>query len=557
MLRILRAFAWMRWRVLINSLEHTGARDTLERFSLAIEQIGPLIALVFFVPSTLAAAGLGAAAGYALATGETQRLLFEIGRYLLLTALVLSAVAPIAMPASARTNTVRLLLLPIGRPTLYAGQLAGVLADPWLLISVPFVLLVPVGLAAGGAFASAALALAAGVLLVVTLVGVVGLVTSLLHILVRNQRRGEFVALLFIFLFPLIALWPALSSVDQKDRARTDGAVRRAPAWVTPIERAAPYVPTELYARVVREAAAGPPQEGLRPLAGLGALVAGLHALGFFVYGRVLDSPTGVGRRAARRHWSLRLRGMSAATSAVALAHLRLVMRTPRGRAILLSPLIIVAMFGVMLSRATGDLRVGFISLESGVGLATFGAAASLLAILPVAVNQFAVDGAGLTLVLLSPVSDRELLAGKAIGNGLTISCPLMLCLLASLVAFPGGSVWLWLSVPLAIAATYVLTSPATAALSAIFPRPVDMNSIGSGSNAHAAAGLLGMMAFAAAGVPCALLVLFATSILGQPALAPVFLLIWLSMCVALAAGLFVPVRKLFARRRENLAITV
>ena len=37
MLRILRAFAWLRWRMLINSLERTGARDMLERFSIAIE----------------------------------------------------------------------------------------------------------------------------------------------------------------------------------------------------------------------------------------------------------------------------------------------------------------------------------------------------------------------------------------------------------------------------------------------------------------------------------------------------------------------------------------
>jgi len=34
---ILRAFVWMRWRVLMNSLERTGARDRLERFSVAIE----------------------------------------------------------------------------------------------------------------------------------------------------------------------------------------------------------------------------------------------------------------------------------------------------------------------------------------------------------------------------------------------------------------------------------------------------------------------------------------------------------------------------------------
>ena len=63
MVRILRAFAWMRWRVLVNSLERTGARDTLERFSLALEQIGPLIALVLLVPSAVAGGGGGGRAG--------------------------------------------------------------------------------------------------------------------------------------------------------------------------------------------------------------------------------------------------------------------------------------------------------------------------------------------------------------------------------------------------------------------------------------------------------------------------------------------------------------
>lgn len=53
MIRILRAFAWMRWRVLLNSLERTGARDTLERLSLAVDQLGPIIAALLLVPSLI------------------------------------------------------------------------------------------------------------------------------------------------------------------------------------------------------------------------------------------------------------------------------------------------------------------------------------------------------------------------------------------------------------------------------------------------------------------------------------------------------------------------
>ena len=77
MLRILRAFAWLRWRMLVNSLEKTGSRDVLERFSLAIEKLGPILAAVLLIPSAIALAGLGIAAGYTLATGQ-QPLLFTV-----------------------------------------------------------------------------------------------------------------------------------------------------------------------------------------------------------------------------------------------------------------------------------------------------------------------------------------------------------------------------------------------------------------------------------------------------------------------------------------------
>jgi hypothetical protein len=58
MLRVLRAFAWMRWRVFMNSLEKTGARDMLERFSLAIEHIAPIVlALVMILGAGARGAG--------------------------------------------------------------------------------------------------------------------------------------------------------------------------------------------------------------------------------------------------------------------------------------------------------------------------------------------------------------------------------------------------------------------------------------------------------------------------------------------------------------------
>ena len=105
---------------------------------------------------------------------------------------------------------VRLLLLPIPRQTLYAAQAAGALSEPWVLISLPVVLAIPVGLALGGAGLSAALSLAAGLLLILCLIGLSTLSTLLLHLLVRDRRRGELLALVFIVLVPAVAMLPGL-----------------------------------------------------------------------------------------------------------------------------------------------------------------------------------------------------------------------------------------------------------------------------------------------------------------------------------------------------------
>jgi beta-lactamase regulating signal transducer with metallopeptidase domain len=171
--------------------------------------------------------------------------------------------------------------------------------------------------------------------------------------------------------------------------------------------------------------------------------------------------------------------------------------------------------------------------------------------------NQFAIDRTGLTMTLLAPLETRDLLRGKAIGNALVAAIPTGICFIAAFVLFPAGNAALWLSVPLTLAASYLLLAPVAAVLSAIFPRAVDLNSIGRGSNAHSAAGLLGTLAFVISGGPCLLLVLLATTILERPVLAPLFLLVWLLICAGVSLLLFSAAAALFERRRENLGLIV
>ena len=238
MFRILRAFAWMRWRVLMNSLERTGARDTLERLSLAVEQIGPLIALG-------AARALGDRPRRArrlrrlLRSPPARRVLtFEALRILLLAACGFAIVGPLLLPSMEPDRIVRLLLLPIPRADalLRAGRRRAQRA--WMLIALPVVLSMPVGLAAGGRLAGGAdrprrrrcsWSSAS--------IGLSALSTLLLHLVVRDRRRGELLALLFIVVAP--GRQPAARAADDQDadrpaehaqRQRTHARRRR--AWI-------------------------------------------------------------------------------------------------------------------------------------------------------------------------------------------------------------------------------------------------------------------------------------------------------------------------------------
>jgi hypothetical protein len=274
------------------------------------------------------------------------------------------------------------------------------------------------------------------------------------------------------------------------------------------------------------------------------------------MYRRVLDMPVSLGMRRAGTFgglWDRVVPGLSPGASAVAFTQLRLALRTPRGRASLAMPMLIPVLLGVVFSRR-GILAVPGVEGERGLAVAAIGVSASILALLPIAMNQFAVDGAGFTRQMLSPLSIRELLDGKAAGNAMIAAIPASICLIVAGVFFGGTHPLLWLGLVVGAAATYLLVAPAAATWSAIFPKTVDMNTISNRSNAHQAAGLLGLLSFLAAAAPPVLLALAALTLLHRPELVPLFLLAWAVIAYGLSRALFVPVRKLVARRSETLA---
>jgi hypothetical protein len=551
--RILRAFVWLRWRVLVNAFERTGSRDMLERFSVAIDNLGPIMALVLLVPSSIGLGIVGGIGGFGLATGSWL-VPFQIVRFFLLAACGFAVFGPIVLPARDTANPVRLLLLPIPRRILFIAQLTATLADPWIFLVIPPMIGVPIGLAIGGRPVAAAAALVAGALLLALLAALTSLTGSAVNLLLRDRRRADIVMLVLVLGLPMIGLVPSIVAPRSNRHGHQVPGEARVSAADRFVLRAAGYVPSEIYQRTVTAAS----QRNRRAVPGLALLAvaaAFVQIIAFAAFGRVLDMPQTLGVRRAGTvgggFWGRRLPGLSPASSAVALAHVRLVTRTPRGLAIMAAPLIMFAFFGLGLFRGHESL-VG-IPLHSGVMLAALVLFLSITAALPIAVNQFAIEGAGFTRHLLLPLTIRELLFGKAAGTLLVTLPAALICFVAAAALFPDGSLALWASIPPAYVATYALTAPVNAALSAVFPKVVDLSRIGKGSNPHQGASLLGLATILASAALPAIFLLLGVFWLERPGLAFALELGWCAVAVAIAWLLFTPVARLVLRRCDTL----
>jgi hypothetical protein len=567
-IRVFKAFAWMRWRVFVNSLERTSARDTIERFSLAAEKLGPIMAAILLIPSAVLLFVLGLAAGFGLATGGWSVLMSAV-RGILFAVLGITLVSPLVLPMRDSSTIVRLLLLPIPRRVLYFAQALGAIGDPWVALVIPLLLGVALGLAVGVHFLAALIALIAGLGFLLFIIGLTTLASSVLQWLLRDRRRGDLVMMLLVLVLPLIGIIPQF--LLQPGRVNGRRLTREERQALPPsrselvIERVIRYVPSELYTRATNTAVVSPPYT-LLPLATLGGVALLVHGAAFVAYRRLLDMPTSMGTRRAGAFgglWDRTIPGLSEGASAVAFTQYRLALRTPRGKASMFTPVIIpLVLAGLAYRRAgagmfgtkSGGLPFSYFSGGLGLSLAAFGAFAAILTLIPLALNQFAVDKAGFTRQMLSPLSIRDLLTGKAVGNALIALAPALFCFIVPALIFPGGAPALWLSLLLSVVSTYLLFAPAAATWSAIFPKDVDLNSIGNNGNAHQVAGLLGMLSLVASAAPSILLTLFAVAYLQRVNLAPLFVAAWGLFAFGLSQLLFIPVRKLVASRAETIA---
>lgn len=288
---------------------------------------------------------------------------------------------------------------------------------------------------------------------------------------------------------------------------------------------------------------------------GLVAWAVALHGATWLLFRRLYDSPMSVGGRSsadARDVRLARIPGLSPAAAAVAMAQVRLVLRSVRGRTCLVGPLLMLVIFGALtLSRNDLGPLTAFTN-QGGIGLALLIAFFSLLSMHPIVVNQFAVDGAGLTLEFLQPISGRDLLRGKAVGGAIVSSAPSAVAVLVARVVFDGGTWGQWTALAFGFVATYALVAPLAATMSLAFPRAVNFNSMGRSSNPHQLATFITLLATALAAAPAFGLAVLA-AVMGDPNLAALFVGLWAVVAVAAGWWLLTPVDRLLERRRENL----
>jgi hypothetical protein len=637
MVGLLRAFAWLRWRLFLNSFKGTGRRDTLERVSRAASSIAPIIFTVLFIPGLIAFAGLSFAGGYILGgDGEYARVVLPVVRIFLAVITLMVVIAPIVRSVRrSDLSPTRFLLLPIPRALLHVLELAAGITDPWLALVVPVAVMFPAGLAAAGAIGAAAAALVAGIVLLVLLLSLESCVSHALALLYRNRRRGELASLIILVLLSLMGFLPALlgphfeddhprerrltrrgwESAPEEQAQGTQGTAEsprqeakgaggqepagaggkqppvagdqanpnsgpasagaapgggRAPASdaVTPkrsrsrdnsghsisIPR---FAPSEFYARAVRPGA-GLVSSRAGSLLTLVLIAGALYGISWTIFSRLLDTPeTGASRRsrASTRASVSGFPGLGPGASAVAFAYMKLSLRTIQGKmAVYYTPIgLLVA--AVAMSRLTeGTLTQGF-GAHSGPILATFAALLSLLSMQKLMLNQFAIEGAGLTLQFLSPLSGRDIVAGNSAGLGVFFVCSMLFYLGIAAIFAPDPAVPLWGAAVLAGLSTFLVYAPITSALSALFPKAIDPGRIGSASNPTSAASLLGTLGMVLSAAPPVLLGAIGLYALRSPALALLFVACW-TCCSAL---LFVLLSRgaagIVEARRENLAM--
>jgi hypothetical protein len=491
--RLLAAWSWLRWRTLANTV--AGRRRGGRRVAAWLGLLANVALAVIVGALGLALAGAAWLAGRSLPGAGTDGPA-PTGIRIAAAAVTVVIVVCSLLAGGRRTGSLaRLLLLPVSRAWLHALEVLAALGDPWMLVAAPALLALVMALGLGPAGPGAGLLAAVGgglfYLLLATLDTLLAIVVQLLF---RNRRRAEMVALVGFLAMMAVSVVPQVL-MGRDLAAETKGRpARRQPS--ARLEASGPWlraIPSEAYAGVLVAAAEREPARAALPLAVLAGETALLLALSAALWRRLLASPAlGSRRRAGVSLPRLAKPGSLAGHPALAVARAQVAtaMRTVAGRVATATPVLMVVVFSVAMR---GGPFETFASLMGSTAVLSVGSL-SILVFQAVLLNQFGADGAGLSLLVLSPLGDRALVAGKVLGGAALTAIGLVPALVAAALLQPAIPLLLWPATVLAAAAGYLLFAPAALWLSLLFPKAADLSQLGSKGKPHAAAALLGIL---------------------------------------------------------------
>lgn len=552
-LPLLRATAWLRWRLTLNGLRGGARRDGLERFSRVAGLVAVVVMAIAVVPVAAFFGGLAAWGGFKVGRDVSAiGPIFEVFQAFLAFSLVAVLAGPIVRLSQGTQNLARLLLLPLPRRWFHVAEVASWLVDPFVLLVAPALAMFPLGLLVAGRVGGSAVVAIASLLFLVALAALGATLGFAVQLWFRDRRRGEILTVIAVLTFGLVAFLPSYRTQERRSRppgAKREVRVARAagwPAWTQPL-------PNLLWARAAKGAVAGETGEVALGLGGLATGAGALLAASGIACARILDTPAGGASRgrSRRRGMAPRLPGLSPAASAVAWTQGRTWLRTVRGRINAIFPPLSVLLFSRLLDDFSGHAFVGM----AGGPLLLLGAAFfSLLGLQPLIANCFATDRSGLALQFLSPIDDRELATGKAVGCALVYAATVAFSALVA-GAVDGGRAGVWIAVGCIAVGAFLLVAPTAIALSALFPRTADLNKLNAAGNPNLlGATLVSLASCAAFAIP-----VVAAGIAAWSSRQPMVAAAVGAGFLLLAALAHRPLLRVAARaagaRRENLAL--
>ena len=361
-LRLVKAMVWLQWRLLVNGLKGGRQRDSLDRFSRWSDAILPAVVAALLIPAVLLMAAAAGVGGWMLARGRGNEA--EIAFFLAIgfaVPFLWSLLRPLAVAGQAGIERGELLrLLPIPTSFLRNLELFRAALDPIFLLFAAAAAALPLGALVAGRPLVALVAIAAGALLLVFFACFSAVLSLGMQVLLRNRRRGEAATLVFFLVVSSLGVMPQLF-VHGHGAARSARATRSGGEPLlgrgVEIPVALRFLPSGLYAVGIEDGSTGRGRGSALNLGALAALAALAYAATATLHRRLLDTPETGGSRlsgAPARVRTARWPGLSPVASATAAAHLRTLLRTVRGKMMIIGPVFATVLFALVFTRGAG-----------------------------------------------------------------------------------------------------------------------------------------------------------------------------------------------------------